>query len=146
MKSCIPASLLSGVLSRVYWSTRSSKLLLRLWAYYSCQAYTGRWHGMPPQTSLWVARPQGFLHEGSRDWAAAGRPRWCSWQGPSCVQPKLDRGMKQLPKLVFNTSLDCVYLSEPCLLSSPLGLVLYLNPSMGTAATFVCPWIMWEPS
>ena len=60
----------------------------------SCQAYAGRWRGMPPQTSLSVARPQGCLHEGSQDWAAAGRPRWCSWQGPSCVQPKLDRGMK----------------------------------------------------
>ena len=63
-------------------------------AYCSCQAYAGRWRGMPPQTSLSVASPQGCLHEGSQDWAATGRPRWCSWQGPSCVQPKLDRGMK----------------------------------------------------
>ena len=63
-------------------------------AYCSCQAYAGRWRGMPPQTSLSVARPQGCLHEGSQDWAAMGRPRWCSWKGPSCVQPKLDRGMK----------------------------------------------------
>ena len=63
-------------------------------AYCSCQAYAGIWHGMPPQTSLWVARPEGCLHEGSQDWAAVGCPRWCSWQGPSCVQPKLGRGMK----------------------------------------------------
>ena len=63
-------------------------------AYCSCKAYAGRWRGMPPQTSLLVARTQGCLHEGSQDWAAAGRPQWCSWQGPSCVHPKLDRGMK----------------------------------------------------